>query len=211
MKKMTGKGMRIAAALGICASLMLGTPGMSISAMAATSTVDGAMIRNEPSTDAGIIGSLYEGDEVTVLGAKQSGDGYTWYYIQLDNGNTGYVRGDLLSVDDSEIEALGLEEDTLFIKRLELAIFHDDLTVTDDRIHRTGISGIDQQRNEIIAREPSGAVHIPKCDISLGASLETAQIIKSHSLSAVFRAHLQSFKSRNGQRIVFVDLMEHCR
>ena len=111
MKKMTGKGMRIAAALGICASLMLGTPGMSISAMAATSTVDGAMIRNEPSTDAGIIGSLYEGDEVTVLGAKQSGDGYTWYYIQLDNGNTGYVRGDLLSVDDSEIEALGLEED----------------------------------------------------------------------------------------------------
>ena len=110
MKKMTGKVMRIAAALGICASLMLGTPGMSICAMAATSTVDGAMIRSEPSTDAGIIGSLYEGDEVTVLGARQSGDGYTWYYIQLDNGNTGYVRGDLLSVDDSEIEALGLEE-----------------------------------------------------------------------------------------------------
>ena len=99
---------KLAVSAGISASLLLGALCMPLFAAAATSNVDGAMIRNEPSTEGGIIGSLNEGDEVTILDAEQSGDGYTWYYIQLSNGNTGYVRGDLLSVDDSEIEALGL-------------------------------------------------------------------------------------------------------
>ena len=109
MKNRSKMMRKIAAAMGICASLVLGAAAGPLMAEAATSNVDGAMIRNEPSTDAGIIGSLYEGDEVTILGSKQSGDGYTWYYIQLDNGNTGYVRGDLLNVDDSELESIGLE------------------------------------------------------------------------------------------------------
>lgn len=109
MKNRSKMMRKIAAAMGICASLVLGAAAAPLMAEAATSNVDGAMIRNEPSTDAGIIGSLYEGDEVTILGSKQSGDGYTWYYIQLDNGNTGYVRGDLLNVDDSELESIGLE------------------------------------------------------------------------------------------------------
>ena len=63
------------------------------------------LIRNDASTEAGIIGSLNEGDEVQILDVLQSADGYAWYYIQLDNGATGYVRSDLIEADDSELAA----------------------------------------------------------------------------------------------------------
>ena len=64
---------------------------------------DNVMIRNEASTDAGLIGSLSEGDEVAILNVVQSGDGYLWYYVwPLDNGDFGYVRSDLISIDSGQ-------------------------------------------------------------------------------------------------------------
>ena len=78
---------------------------MPIEASAARTVTDNVMIRNDASTEAGIIGSLNEGDEVQILDVLQSADGYAWYYIQLDNGATGYVRSDLIEADDSELAA----------------------------------------------------------------------------------------------------------
>lgn len=48
-------------------------------------------VRAEASSESDLIGGLYEGDEVTVLGRE--GD---WIIVDYD-GQTGYVRGDLLS------------------------------------------------------------------------------------------------------------------
>ena len=62
---------------------------------------DDVMIRNDASTEARIIGSINEGDEIIILDALQNYDGYVWYYIELENGNRGYVRSDLIDADIS--------------------------------------------------------------------------------------------------------------
>ena len=63
-----------------------------------TVIMDSVMIRNDASTEAAIIGSLNEGEVVTVLYELQGGDGYAWYYIRLENGNYAYVRSDFIEV-----------------------------------------------------------------------------------------------------------------
>ena len=110
MSKWNKKLVKILTAAGLAASLAFCAPCAQFGAYAATSVTDGVMIRNDAGTDAGIIGSLNEGDEVTILDVLQSGDGYAWYYIQLENGNKGYVRSDLISADDSELAAFRTEE-----------------------------------------------------------------------------------------------------
>ena len=102
------KGIRkMLSAAGISFLIATGAIAMPLCASAATAVTDGVMIRNDASTEAGIIGSLNEGDEVTILDVIQSGDGYAWYYIELDNGNKGYVRSDLLSASEEELRQFG--------------------------------------------------------------------------------------------------------
>ena len=96
---------KVLTAAGISAIIAVSSIALPIEAFAARTVTDNVMIRNEPSTEGGIIGSLNEGDEVTILDVMQSGDGYPWYYIQLENGATGYVRSDLIEADDSELAA----------------------------------------------------------------------------------------------------------
>ena len=110
MSKWNKKFVKLLTAASLAASLAVCAPCAPLGAYAATSVTDGVMIRNDASTDAGIIGSLNEGDEVEILDVLQSGDGYAWYYIQLGNGNKGYVRSDLISADDSELAAFQTEE-----------------------------------------------------------------------------------------------------
>ena len=79
------------------------TAAFPMFAEAATIVSDSVMIRDDASTDAGIIGSLNEGDEVTIVDQVTDGEGYVWYYVQLENGNYGYVRSDLVSADENEL------------------------------------------------------------------------------------------------------------
>ena len=67
------KAVAVSAVAVMIAAVSLGT---KITAFAATAATDSVMIRNDASTDAGIIGSLNEGDEVEILDVVQSGDGY---------------------------------------------------------------------------------------------------------------------------------------
>ena len=96
---------KVLTAAWISAIVAVSSLVMPIEASAARTVTDNVMIRNDASTEAGIIGSLNEGDEVQILDVLQSADGYAWYYIQLDNGATGYVRSDLIEADDSELAA----------------------------------------------------------------------------------------------------------
>ena len=102
------KAVTAAAVIALVAVSLL---GVQITAFAATAATDSVMIRNDASTDSGIIGSLDEGDEVEILDVIQSGDGYQWYYIELENGNTGYVRGDLINASDEELAKFGVENE----------------------------------------------------------------------------------------------------
>ena len=79
------------------------TAAFPMFAEAATIIADSVRSRDDASTDAGIIGSLNEGDEVTIVDQVTDGEGYVWYYVQLENGNYGYVRSDLVSADENEL------------------------------------------------------------------------------------------------------------
>ena len=79
------------------------TAAFPMFAEAATIIADSVILRDDASTDAGIIGSLNEGDEVTIVDQVTDGEGYVWYYVQLENGNYGYVRSDLVSADENEL------------------------------------------------------------------------------------------------------------
>ena len=109
MGKWSRKFGNILTAAGISLIVAAGALAMPIEASAARTVTDDVMIRNDASTEAGIIGSLNEGDEVTILDVTQSADGYAWYYIQLENGATGFVRSDLIEADDSELAGFSQE------------------------------------------------------------------------------------------------------
>ena len=64
------------------------------------------MIRNSgEEKDGNIIGSLNEGDKVTVRSKTTDSTGTEWYYIELPNGNTGYVKAQWIDNDGEEVEA----------------------------------------------------------------------------------------------------------
>ncbi len=106
MSKWSRKFGKILTAAGISAFIAVSSLTVPIEVSAARAVTDDIMIRNDASREAGAIGSLQEGEEVTILDAVQSADGYVWYYIQLENGNTGYVRSDLIEASDEELAAI---------------------------------------------------------------------------------------------------------
>ncbi|MBQ8053011.1 MAG: SH3 domain-containing protein [Lachnospiraceae bacterium] len=108
MSKWSKKFGRILTAAGISAFLAVGSLAVPIAASAATTNTDNVMIRNDASTEAGAIGKVEEkGTEVTILESVKNDEGETWYYIQLENGNTGYIRSDLIEASEEEIAAAG--------------------------------------------------------------------------------------------------------
>ena len=107
MSKWRKKFGKILTAAGISAFIAVSSLAIPIAASAAKTNTDGVTIRNDASTDAGGIGILDEGAEVTLLEAIDGDDGYVWYYVQLDNGNTGYIRSDLVDASEEELAAIG--------------------------------------------------------------------------------------------------------
>lgn len=68
------------------------------------STDSSVNFRSNYSTSSGVIGSLNNGDKVTVIGkATKSVDGITWYKIKYD-GKTGYVSSSFLTSKEPKIE-----------------------------------------------------------------------------------------------------------
>ena len=86
--------------------IMFVTLCVSCKTLAARVVANDVIIRNGPSSKAEVIGALQKGDEVKIRGAFESEDGYVWYYIQLENANTGYVRSDLIEASDEELAAI---------------------------------------------------------------------------------------------------------
>lgn len=107
MSKWSKKFGKILTAAAISAFLAVSSLAVPIAASAARVNTDGVTIRNGASRDDGAIGSLDEGTEVTILETVENDEGETWYYIQLENGNTGYVFSSLLDASDEEIAAAG--------------------------------------------------------------------------------------------------------
>lgn len=94
----------MAAAAAMAAAVALASPAAMVPVLAATGTVTGSDInvRSEASSDSSKVGTVTTGDTVEVGETATDSTGATWYQVTLSNGTTGYVRGDFLTVDETE-------------------------------------------------------------------------------------------------------------
>lgn len=60
-------------------------------------------LREEPTTDAGIVDRLPDGSRVVVVDGPETADGYDWYQVDTDLG-TGWAAGEFLVLPADEIE-----------------------------------------------------------------------------------------------------------
>lgn len=88
--------------------------GSSLSAFASKAVVsDGTVrIRSEASTSGSVVASGAEGSSYEILETIQGTDGYTWYKVQTDAGQSGYVRGDLVKVEGDDGTTTTITTDT---------------------------------------------------------------------------------------------------
>ncbi|MEU5958832.1 SH3 domain-containing protein [Streptomyces sp. NPDC047525] len=56
-------------------------------------TVNGLRMRTGPSTNYGVLGQLYTGDRMKLIGLKQDSGGQSWYRVALSGGSAGGLPG----------------------------------------------------------------------------------------------------------------------
>jgi sortase (surface protein transpeptidase) len=64
----------------------------------ATVNTDGVNLRAEPSTDGEVVSVLANGTIVTITGDSQEADEFTWLPVELEDGTTGWVAQDFLTL-----------------------------------------------------------------------------------------------------------------
>ena len=95
-------GRLTAAAVALAAAFILAV----MPAAAATINATDVTIRNtaeDKSDYSNAIGVLNEGDQVTVLSRTTDASGIEWFYIELENGNKGYVKAQWVSNDGAGV------------------------------------------------------------------------------------------------------------
>lgn len=56
-------------------------------------TVDGLRMRTGPGTGYGVLGQLYTGDRMKLIGLKQDSGGQSWYRVSLSGSSAGGLPG----------------------------------------------------------------------------------------------------------------------
>ncbi len=86
----------------LAAAMVLSLVAASITSFAATATVSGTNVnvRESASTGSSVVGTANTGDTFSVSDPVTASDGSKWYKVTLSNGNSGYIRSDLLSVTE---------------------------------------------------------------------------------------------------------------
>lgn len=77
-----------------------------------TVTVDSAKVRSDASTNAEVVTSAASGTAVTVIEEKTDSSGNVWYHVTLSDGSTGYIRSDLMKVDEAAADNTATEATT---------------------------------------------------------------------------------------------------
>ena len=77
--------------------------GTLVSAFAANVTIneDGIRVRSEASTSGTVVVTGSKGTSYEVLETVTGSDGYTWYKVKISDSQTGYVRGDLVKINET--------------------------------------------------------------------------------------------------------------
>lgn len=73
---------------------------ISLAAQTAKVVATSGMIRAKADTGSDVVGSVKNGDTLEVISSENDGAGYTWYKVYVDSQKTGYIRGDLVTVNE---------------------------------------------------------------------------------------------------------------
>ncbi|MBD3880318.1 SH3 domain-containing protein [Phormidium tenue FACHB-886] len=73
--------------------------------LAASESSSPINIRDSASTSSQIASVGYGGDRLQIVDKTQGEDGYTWYSVRLESGETGWVRGDFVSEEAASAAA----------------------------------------------------------------------------------------------------------
>ena len=87
---------KIIMSLGVSAAALSLSTIDAYAAQTATVTTDVLNVRSGAGTNYSIIGKVYKGNSLEVLGSSNG-----WYNIKLSNGKTGWVSGDYVSIRGS--------------------------------------------------------------------------------------------------------------
>ena len=79
---------------------------VSLADSTGTVTADSAKIRKETSTNSDVVSSVSSGTTVTITDEVQDSSGTLWYQVSV-NGQTGYIRSDLVSKTDDAASSQG--------------------------------------------------------------------------------------------------------
>ncbi len=71
----------------------------------ATVLADSVNVRKGAGTAYDSVGKVTKGETVTITGEANGTDGKTWYQISFADGKVGFVRGDLVAISDTPVEA----------------------------------------------------------------------------------------------------------
>ncbi|MBQ9643740.1 MAG: SH3 domain-containing protein [Lachnospiraceae bacterium] len=63
-------------------------------------TASDVRVRSDAGTESTLVGTASTGDSLPVLSWKVDPTGKTWYEVQLNNGNSGYIRSDFLYLEE---------------------------------------------------------------------------------------------------------------
>ena len=72
---------------------------VGLAASTAKVVASSGMIRAKADKNSDVVGSVKQGDSLDVISSSNDGAGYTWYKVYVDSEKTGYIRGDLVTVD----------------------------------------------------------------------------------------------------------------
>ena len=105
--KNTELGSGRAGRLAVLAAVLTAICLLAVPVCAATVTASDVMIRNSgEEKDDNIIGVLNEGDKVTVISKSTDSSGIEWYYVELPNKNTGYVKAQWIDNGGNDVETV---------------------------------------------------------------------------------------------------------
>lgn len=78
-------------------------PMVSLADSTGTVTTDSAKIREEADVNSNAVGSTTKGKELTIKDKVTDASGMVWYHVHVDADTLGYIRSDLVSVEDGDI------------------------------------------------------------------------------------------------------------
>lgn len=104
MKMLKRKQFLLGCTAAACVMTMIWcNPMVSLADSTGTVTTDSAKIREEADVNSNAVGSTTKGKELTIKDKVTDASGMVWYHVYVDADTLGYIRSDLVNVEDGDI------------------------------------------------------------------------------------------------------------